>query len=116
MNTLEKRFLTFLLICIPTRTAIALIPKYVNINYLPFLGYLALLPAIGFAYIFIFGKRKTVGETFGQKIWWNYLRPVHAFLYLSFGILAIQKNNNAYIPLLIDVIIGLIGFLNKRLL
>ena len=111
MNTLEKRFLAFLLICIPTRTAIALIPKYVNINYLPFLGYLALLPAIGFAYIFIFGKGKTVGETFGQKIWWNNLRPIHSLLYFIFAYLAINKNRSAYLALILDVLIGLVSFL-----
>jgi len=74
------------------------------------LGYLSLIPAIGFAYIFIFGKRKKGGETFGQKIWWNKVRPIHSILYLIFAYLAITKNNNAYLPLLIDVIIGLLGF------
>jgi hypothetical protein len=82
----------------------------INKKYLPLLGYLSLIPAIGFAYIFIFGKRKKGGETFGQKIWWNKVRPIHSILYLIFAYLAITKNNNAYLPLLIDVIIGLLGF------
>ena len=57
MNILQKRFLAFLLLCIPSRIIIALIAKSVDQKYLPYLGYLAILPAIGFAYIFIFGKR-----------------------------------------------------------
>ena len=110
MNTIQKRFLAFLLLCIPVRIGFVFIAKKVDIKYLPYLGYLAILPAIGFAYIYIFGKRKTGGETFGQKIWWNNLRPLHSILYFIFVYLALKKSNNAYIPLLLDVIIGLISF------
>ena len=111
MNTIQKRFLAFLLLCIPVRIGFVFIAKKVDIKYLPYLGYLAILPAIGFAYIYIFGKRKTGGETFGQKIWWNNLRPFHSILYFIFAYLALKKSNNAYIPLLLDVIIGLISFI-----
>ena len=111
MNIIQKRFLAFLLLCIPTRIIIALIAKYINNKYLPYLGYLAILPAIGFAYIFIFGKRKRGGETFGQKIWWNNLRPIHSFVFALFAYLAISKNQNSYIVLFADVFIGLVSFL-----
>ena len=111
MNTLQKRFLAFLLLCIPTRIIIALIAKSVDQKYLPYLGYLAILPAIGFAYIFIFGKRKRGAETFGQKIWWNNLRPIHSFLFALFAYLAISKNKNSYIVLFADAFIGLVSFL-----
>ena len=111
MNTIQKRFLAFLLLCVPTRIAFVLISKTICKKYLPYLGYLALLPAIGFVYIFIFGKRKRGAETFGQRIWWNNIRPFHSILYLTFAYLAITKSDKAYIPLLIDVIIGLSGFI-----
>ena len=111
MNTIQKRFLAFLLLCIPVRIGFVFIAKKVDKKYLPYLGYLAILPAIGFAYIYIFGKRKTGGETFGQKIWWNNLRPLHSIIYFIFAYLALKKSNNAYIPLLLDVIIGLISFI-----
>jgi hypothetical protein len=111
MNTIQKRFLAFLLLCIPVRIGFVFIAKKVDKKYLPYLGYLAILPAIGFAYIYIFGKRKTGGETFGQKIWWNNLRPIHSILYFIFTYLALKKSNIAYIPLLLDVIIGLISFI-----
>ena len=71
---------------------------------------MALLPAIGFAYIFIFGKRKTGGETFGQKIWWNNLRPVHSFMFALFAYLAINKNTNSNLVLFADAFIGLVSF------
>ena len=111
MNTLQKRFLAFLLLCIPARIGFVFIAKSVDKKYLPYLGYLALLPAIGFAYIYIFGKRKIGAETFGQKIWWNDLRPVHSIFYLIFASLALTKSNTAYIPILLDVILGLISFI-----
>ena len=80
------------------RIIFALVAKYINNDYLPYLGFLAIMPAIGFSYIFIFGKRKKGGETFGQKIWWNHLRPIHALLYALFAYLAINKKgeNGAY--------------------
>ena len=35
------------------------------------MGYLALIPAIGFMYIFLTGSREKGGEVFGARIWWN---------------------------------------------
>ena len=111
MNIIQKRFLAFLLLCIPSRIIIALIAKYTNPKYLPYLGYLAIIPAIGFAYIFIFGKRKKGEETFGQKIWWNHMRPIHSFMFALFAYQAINKNTNSHIVLFIDAFIGLVSFL-----
>ena len=111
MNSIQKRFLAFLLLCIPVRIAFVFIATIIDKKYLPYLGYLAILPALGFAYIFIFGKRKTGGETFGQKIWWNNLRPIHSILYFIFAYLAINKSNKSYVPLLLDVLIGFFSFI-----
>ena len=111
MKIIQKRFLGFLLACIPARLFIAWIAKKVPNNYLPYLGLLALLPATGFLYIYLSGMRKTGGETFGKKIWWNNLRPIHAFMFYLFAYLAFNKNKKAYIVLFIDAIFGLISFL-----
>jgi hypothetical protein len=78
---------------------------------LQYLGYLALLPAIGFAYIYLTGSRETGKEVFGEKIWWNDLRPLHSLLYFLFAYNAIIGNKNSWIYLLIDVVIGLISFI-----
>ena len=112
MNNIQKRFLLFLLGCIGVRSLFVLIAKYINTNYLKYLGYLALLPAIGFIYIYLTGTRKTGPETLGDKIWWNDLRPVHGLIYSLFAYNAINGNTFAWIYLLIDVIIGLISFLS----
>jgi len=83
-------------------------------KYLKIMGFIALLPAIGFLYIYLTNSRKTGGEVFGGKIWWNNLRPVHSLLYFIFAYMGINENPNSYIPLLIDVTIGLLAFLNQH--
>jgi hypothetical protein len=93
------------------RSLFVVIAKNIDIKFLPYLGYLALLPTLGFIYIFATDSRKTGAEVFGEKIWWNNLRPVHALLYGLFAYNAINKNHNAWIYLLIDVLIGLFSFL-----
>ena len=111
MNNIQKRFLLFLIGCIGTRSVFVLIAKNIGTQYLPYLGYLALLPAIGFIYIYLTGSRQTGAEVFGDKIWWNNLRPLHSLLYFLFAYNAIIGNKQAWIYLLVDVLIGLISFL-----
>jgi hypothetical protein len=111
MNDIQKRFLLFLIGCIGTRALFVYFAKNAGSKYLPLLGYLALLPAIGFIYIYLTGSRKTGGEVFGEKIWWNDLRPIHSLLYFLFAYNAIIGNNKAWIYLLVDVIFGLSSFL-----
>ena len=111
MNNFQKRFLLFIFGCIFVRTLFVIITKNINIKYLPYLGYLAILPALGFFYIYFTDSRKTGAEVFGDKIWWNNLRPIHGILYSLFAYNAINKNPNSYIYLLIDVVLGLTSFL-----
>ena len=111
MNHIKERMLLFLIGCIGVRSLFVIIAKYISIHYLKYLGYLALLPAIGFMYIYITGGRKTGPETFGDKIWWNNLRPIHSILYFLFAYNAIIGNTQAWIYLLVDVLFGLISFL-----
>jgi hypothetical protein len=110
MNNIQKRFLLFLFGCIGIRSLFVYIAKNINSQLLMYMGYLALIPAIGFFYIFLTGTRQTGGEVFGEKIWWNNLRPLHGVLYFLFAYNAILGNKNAWVYLLIDVIIGLISF------
>jgi hypothetical protein len=111
MKDIQKRFLLFLFGCIGTRTLFVIVAKMVSVEYLPYLGYLALLPAIGFFYIFFTKSRQTGVEVFGGKIWWNDLRPLHGTIYALFEYNAIQKNPNSWMFLLADVLVGLVSFL-----
>lgn len=110
MNDIQKRFLLFICGCILTRSFFVLIAKN-YIDFLPIMGYLAIMPAIGFFYIYSTNSRQTGNEVFGDKIWWNNLRPIHGTLYTIFAYMAINKDPNAWIILLVDVIIGLSAFL-----
>lgn len=111
MNNIQKRFLLFLIGCIGTRSLLVYLAKTTNKTYLMYMGYLALLPAFGFFYLFLTGSRKTGAEVFGDKIWWNDLRPIHGILYYLFAYNAINGNSNAWKYLLVDVMVGLSSFL-----
>jgi len=115
MNIIHKRFLLFLIGCMGSRLLLVYIAKNINSTWLKYMGYLALLPAIGFMYIYLSGARKTGPEVFGDKIWWNNLRPIHSLLYILFSYNAINGNKNSWIYLFIDVLIGLISFLVHHL-
>ena len=111
MNNIQKRFLLFLVGCIGVRFLFVYLAKNASTYYLRIMGFLALLPAIAFIYLFLTGKRKTGPEVFGDKIWWNNLRPVHSVLYFLFAYFAINGRRQAWHYLLYDVLIGLFSFL-----
>ena len=111
MNTLQKRFLLFIFGCLGTRFALAVLADKINKEQLPIMGGLALIPAIGFLYIYFFSSRKTGPEVFGEKIWWNNMRLIHGLIYIAFAVFAIQKKHFAAKVLYFDVILGLVSFL-----
>ena len=103
MDNLKKRFLLFLIGCIGSRSLLVVIAKNIQLKYLKYMGYLALIISFSFMYIFLTGSRETGVEVFGEKIWWNNLRPLHSLLYFLFAYNAIIGNRNAWMYLLIDV-------------
>jgi len=111
MDIIYKRFLLFLIGCIGTRLLLVQVARNLDTELLRYMGYLALLPAFGFIYIYMTGTRKTGPEVFGQDIWWNDMRPLHGLLYLLFACESINGNKNAWIYLMIDVTLGLVSFL-----
>lgn len=120
MTDNQKRMILFLVGCMGTRLALVwLAYKYVWL--LPYMGTLAIVPAIGFMVIYFGGLRKTGPEVFGKAIWWDHLRPVHGFLYALFAYLAIMSTNNksytqyAWKVLLVDVMIGFTAFTLNRM-
>jgi len=64
----KKRIILFLFGCIFIRFLLVLLAKKIPKKYLPIMGYIALIPALGFSYIYLFGLRKTGPEVFGGKI------------------------------------------------
>jgi hypothetical protein len=110
MDNKHKRLALFLIGCIGTRTALTYIVKHHNQKYQKLLVLVLLAPAIGFTYIYMNDLRKTGPEVFGDKIWWNNLRPFHALMYFSAAYLVYSKNKQAYFPIALDTIVGLLSF------
>lgn len=124
--------LLFLTLCIPIRIIFALLPNYKLIEkYIPIklnkklfyqvVGIMFLGIAIGFLYLYFTNERLNAPEA-GGKTWWHNLRLLHGLLYLCASIYILWNINNinliryASIPLIIDVIVGLLSFINHRYL
>lgn len=120
METIQKRRLLFLLGCIPARLLLTY-AAYATIKqqsqYAKFrtvLGLFAILVGLGFWSIYLTHSRKTGTEVFGDKIWWNSLRPLHGSLWLVAGCMILQNHPQAWVVLLVDTMIGLVSFLRKH--
>ena len=105
-------FILFIFGCIATRLYITWLAYTGSPTLLKTMAYLALIPATGMSIIYAKGWRKTGAETFHRPIWWNQLRPIHAFMYFmfSFQILILQNYNTGYLWLLADTFFGLTSF------
>ena len=79
-------------------------------NYAQMLAPLALVPAMGWLYIYFVSGRETGAEVFGDKIWWNQLRIPHAMLYMLFALYAHQGQTYSWVPLLVDALLGLLSW------
>ena len=109
----NKKIVLFVFGCLLVRLSFVLIAKNINKKMLPLLGKIAIILAIGLLVLY-FGDLRQRGAL-NQKIWWNNLRPLHSILYFTFAYLALNKNDKAYIPLLLDVIIGSAAFIHNNL-
>ena len=70
---------------------------------------------IGFSFLLQYlTKIRDVGA-FNQDIWWDFLRPIHAYLYILSSYLIYKNDKKAIYFLLLDGIIGILGFINNRL-
>ena len=79
-------------------------------GYTNIIAVFLLLLALGFISIYLTGIRQTGAEVFGDKIWWNNLRPLHALLYFLASALVFLKINTAHLVIYLDTIIGLLAF------
>jgi hypothetical protein len=110
-NPIKIRFFLFLIGCIGSRLAFTALAAFSKGWLLILVGFLALIPVIGWFYIIFIGKRDTGLEVMGGKIWWKYLRPIHMFLWATFSYMAIMGNPCAWLVLLGDTLFGLSAFL-----
>lgn len=111
MTPEKKSKLLFLLGCMPARILLVYLAMVGSKKVKQLLAYLAIIIAVGFLYIYFTGARKVGAETFGQLIWWNNLRPIHAGLYLAFAYNALHGCSCAWKYLATDVVIGFLAFI-----
>jgi hypothetical protein len=118
MDNCTKRLYLFLFGCIGTRVGLALAAKHLgntNKEYLKIMGILFIIPAAVMLMLFLTDSRKTGPEVFGDKIWWNFARPMHAIMLFAFAYLAIAGSECAWQFLLVDAFLGLYLFTNNRI-
>lgn len=101
MNNQRK----FIFGCIPVRLLIVYVAYKIPKQYLPYMGMIALIIAIGFMKAFIQSKQSDRGF-FGNKVWWNSLRLVHFIMYFLFFIATTMHYSYAWVLLLMDIAIG----------
>jgi len=110
-SPVSTRALVFLL-CIATRIGFVLAAAFVDPRsiWLPIFGILGLLGGAGLLNAYLKRGAAAPGAIFGTRAWWNGLRPVHAALYMAFGVLAIARVRLAWTLLAADVAIGVVAF------
>ena len=101
-----ERLAVFLFVCIVLRLGIAYVAYVTPQKWLPLLAAPAMVIALGFLWNFIRAPR--VGA-FGGAAWWQPLRLVHAITFACFAALAVCRIRQAWVLLVLDVAIGLIG-------
>jgi hypothetical protein len=84
-------------VCLSVRTLIAYaFYRGAPARFLPIMGVVAIMVAIGFMLIYLFEWRhgSTTETGKGCTVWWNDLvRPIHAALYLLAGVSALMEGN-----------------------
>ena len=113
MEATQTRTLAFLLGCMGIRSLFVLGAMKVPTKVVQWSALPALLLALGWILMYR-NKWRQQGVEAGGPIWWTELRPVHASLYAAFATLAVTRTDLAYIPLLIDVVIGFVAFLTHH--
>ena len=110
----------FLLGCIPTRIALSYLADAISDTTImsKLVSVILLAISLGFAFIYIFGWRKTGMETQGAPIWWNNWRPFHAITYGLGAYLLWTKTElygwSASDLIFWDAMVGLLVFTNHH--
>uniref|UniRef100_A0A6C0JA56 Uncharacterized protein n=1 Tax=viral metagenome TaxID=1070528 RepID=A0A6C0JA56_9ZZZZ len=110
---MTKLKLAFILMCIPCRILIALTPLLVPLYILPYMSIMLFIIGLSFTVLYVGNLRLNAFEG-GGNTWWANYRIIHAALYLSAALLALNKQRIAWVPLTADVVLGLLLFIMKQ--
>ena len=105
----------YYMICILVRTSIAY-AAYLSYNSVwRYILVAFFSPHLPVSLICILPSNERGG--FGQKVWWDSLRPIHATLLFISGVLLSLKMKETYLVLLADAFVGfIVRFTHKYLL
>ena len=96
--------------CIIVRIIIIIL-IYFTIKYKSNYRYLFVIfyaiSSLGLLYHYITKYRKK--GAFNQIVWWDYLRPIHIFLFLISSYLILLKDNSFVYVLLVDTLISILA-------
>lgn len=111
---MKTKLTLFFIICIILRILIAYFTLYsLNNETLRLITSLILLCiSVGFLYQYLTKYR--INGAFGQKIWWDYMRPFHVMMYMYASYLTFNNNKYVFFVLLLDVFIGTLSFINNH--
>ena len=110
----RERILYFIFGCIALRLVLAYLPLYLSKKWLPKLGGLTFIIGISFLYLYFTNGRMNAPEG-GGVTWWANHRLLHGLLYITASIYLFQSKKVAWIPLMIDVLFGLVMFIHNKL-
>lgn len=98
----------FLLGCIPVRLLLVYLSTIVpgKVMSLPLV-----LIGLGFLFLYFTNGRMNAPESSTGKTWWAKLRLFHGLLYMTAAVLAFNESKFVWVPLLIDVLFGLIAYI-----
>ena len=105
----------FLFGCMPVRIILTLLPLYISKEWLFYYGFVLGAIALSFLYLYFANMRLNAFEA-GGHTWWANFRILPGFLYLVASIYAFQGLQLAWLPLLVDSLLGLGLFGEERLL
>ena len=103
----------FLAGCIPARLLLAWGSTKIPVQYLKYFGAILLAMSIGIAYMYFSSSQMKSAD--GSAKWWASYRIIIACLWLAAALYAFQeKRNMVWVPLGIEVVLGLLIFVTHR--
>ena len=96
-------------VCIPVRLFLVFLTAFIiHLDNMKYMAIPLFIMSGGFILAQLFRTAAIESSGTGGKVWWHNIRPVHIILYLTAAFLAIYEPKDTWIPLLVDVIFGVI--------
>ena len=110
---IDTRALLFIFLCIPVRLTLAYLPQVLPERLLIILGIVLFIMSMGTGFLALTNKRMHAGK--GGNTWWSNFRILHSALLGASAVYLFRNDRFATLPLVIDVIVGIIVFFSIRL-